>query len=298
MVRPSPLGLQHYADVYVGQQARQYITEYDLEQPWCCWVSFGGPHEPWDTPEPFASLCDPLAMPRARRAPEGVAGRPLGELDRMLASAVDPSVDDIAAMRANYAGNIALIDEQIGQIFAAIKGRGEWENTIVVLVSDHGEMNGDAGLIYKSNFLDGAVRVPLIVRTPEMVEAAVSEALVEWIDIGPTLVEMAGGRVDYPQFGCSLNPVLEDPRVEHRTEVIAELVGEIMLLDHQWKVALNCAGQVYLLFDVQNDPDEMVNLAGRPEMAAVEDRLRLRVLERLVSTQLQGAGYRCDLHGN
>jgi choline-sulfatase len=159
-------------------------------------------------------------------------------------------------------------------------------------------MNGDAGLIYKSNFLDGAVRVPLIVRTPEMVEAAVSEALVEWIDIGPTLVEMAGGRVDYPQFGCSLNPVLEDPRVEHRTEVIAELVGEIMLLDHQWKVALNCAGQVYLLFDVQNDPDEMVNLAGRPEMAAVEDRLRLRVLERLVSTQLQGAGYSCDLHGN
>jgi arylsulfatase A-like enzyme len=94
-----------------------------------------------------------------------------------------------------------------------------------------------------------------------------------------------------------LNPVLRDPQSEHRAEAITELAGEIMLLDHQWKVALNCAGQVYLLFDVQNDPDEMVNLAGRPEMAAVEDRLRLRLLERLVSTQVQGAGYRCDLYG-
>ncbi len=298
MVRPSPLGLQHYADVYVGQQARQYITEYDLQQPWCCWVSFGGPHEPWDAPEPFASLCDPAAMPGARRAPEGVAGRPLGELDRMLASADAPSADDIAAMRANYAGNVALIDEQIGQIFAAVKERGEWGNTVVVLVSDHGEMNGDAGLIYKSNFLDGAVRVPLIVRTPEMAEAAVSEALVEWIDIGPTLVEAAGGRLDYPQFGRSLNPVLRDPQAEHRAAAIAELAGEIMLLDHQWKVALNCAGQVYLLFDVRKDPDEEVNLAGRPEVAAVEDRLRLRLLERLLSTQLQGASYRCYLHDN
>ena len=60
---------------------------------------------------------------------------------------------------------------------------------MVVLVSDHGEMNGDAGLIYKSNFLDGALRVPLVVRTPGMVGGAVSDALVEWIDIGPTLIE-------------------------------------------------------------------------------------------------------------
>ena len=51
-----------------------------------------------------------------------------------------------------------------------------------------------------------------------------------------------------------------------------------------------------MLFDVRNDPYEEVNLAGRPEAAAVEDRVRLRVLERLLSTQLQGAGYRCDVH--
>ena len=63
MVRPSPLGLEHYADAYVGQRALQYLEDYDRAEPWCCWVSFGGPHEPWDAPEPYASLCDPATMP-------------------------------------------------------------------------------------------------------------------------------------------------------------------------------------------------------------------------------------------
>ena len=298
MVRPSPLGLEHYADVYVGQQARHYIAEYDRAEPWCCWVSFGGPHEPWDAPEPFASLCDLAAMPAPRRAPEGLDDRPRGELDRMLAARPDLAPDDIAAMRANYAGNLALIDEQIGQLFATVERRGEWDNTVVVLVSDHGEMNGDAGLIYKSNFLDGAVRVPLLIRRPGMAGGAVCEAPVEWIDIGPTLIEVAGGEVDYPQFGRSLNPLLEDPQAEHRREAIAEYMGEIMLLDREWKTALNAAGEIYLLFDVQNDPEEAENLASRPEFGAVEDGLRQRLLERLVSTQLRGAGYRFDLHGH
>ena len=66
-------------------------------------------------------------------------------------------------MRANYAGNITLIDDAIGRIFSTVEERGEWEDTIVVFASDHGEMNGDYGLIYKSNFLNGAVRVPLLV---------------------------------------------------------------------------------------------------------------------------------------
>ena len=186
----------------------------------------------------------------------------------------------------------------IGQLFAAVERRGEWDNTVVVLVSDHGEMNGDAGLIYKSNFLDGAVRVPLLIRRPGTTGGVVCEAPVEWIDVGPTLIEVAGGEVDYPQFGRSLNPLLEDPQAEHRREAISEYMGEIMLLDREWKVALNAAGQIYLLFDVQNDPEEAENLAGRPEFAAIEDSLRRRLLERLVSTQLQGASYRFDLHGN
>ena len=287
LVRPSTLGLENYADVYVGQQAKQYLQNYDRQEPWCCWVSFGGPHEPWDTPEPYASMYDPETMPPAiPRPPTGE--RPQGHLDRLM-QRINPAFEpgEIARLRADYAGNVTLIDDQIGEILDAIAGRGELENTVIVHTSDHGEMNGDYGLIYKGNFLNGAVRIPLLVRTPDSTNAgSICESPVEWIDIGPTLVELAGGELQHRQFGESLGPVLTQPEATHRDFAISEIQGEIMLLNQEWKAALNADGEIYLLFDVQNDPNETENLAGRPEVADIETALRLQILERLMQTQL------------
>ena len=293
LVRPSTLGFENYADVYVGQQAKRYLQNYNREEPWCCWVSFGGPHEPWDTPEPYANMYAPEEMPPAiPRQPAG--DRPKGYLDRLM-ERMNPSFEsgEIGRLRANYAGNVALIDAQIGEILDAIRARGEFENTVIVHTSDHGEMNGDHGLIYKSNFLNGAVRIPLLVRTPKASgvqtppTGAVCENPVEWIDIGPTLVELAGGELEHRQFGKSLCPVLADSEATHRDFAISEIHGEIMLLNQEWKAALNTDGEVYLLFNVQNDPDETHNLAGKPEVADIETALRLQILERLVQTQLR-----------
>ena len=149
-------------------------------------------------------------------------------------------------------------------------------------------MNGDYGLIYKSNFLNGAVRIPLLVRTPDATYAgSICDSPVEWIDIGPTLVESAGGELVHRQFGKSLCQVLTRPESTHRDFAISELQGEIMLLNQEWKAALNANGEVYLLFDVENDPNETENLAGRPEVADIETALRLQILERLMQTQLE-----------
>ena len=83
VVRPTILGLENDADVYVGQQAKQYLKNYNREEPWLCWVSFGGPHEPWDAPEPYASLYDPNGMlPPVPRQPAG--NRPRGHLDNLM----------------------------------------------------------------------------------------------------------------------------------------------------------------------------------------------------------------------
>ena len=288
LVRPSVLGLENYADVYVGQQAKQYLQNYDRQEPWCCWVSFGGPHEPWDTPEPYASMYEPENMPPA--IPRPLAGeRPQGHLDKLM-QRVNPAFEEgeIGRLRANYAGNVTLIDAQIGELLDTIQGRGELENTIIVHTSDHGEMNGDYGLIYKSNFLNGAVRVPLLVRTPDSDYAGtVCDSPVEWIDIGPTLVELVGGELQHRQFGKSLCPVLTQPEATHRDFAISEIENEIMLLNREWKLAMNTNGEVYLLFNVQNDPSETHNLAGSPEVAEIETALRLQILERLMQTQLE-----------
>ena len=83
-------------------------------------------------------------------------------------------------------------------------------------------------------------------------------------------------------------PVLDDPEGLHREEAISEIRGEVMLLNREWKMVLNGSGQPYLLFDLQNDPDETRNLAGLPEVADLDRNLRLRILERLVQAQLDG----------
>ena len=299
VVRASTLGLEDYADTYVGDRGREYLESYDRPEPWFCWISFGGPHEPWDAPEPYASMYSPESMPApvaAARASTatGQMERPTGGLDDRLGEGGQLSAEEVAQMRANYAGNVTLIDDAIGRIITTVQERGEWEDTVVVFASDHGEMNGDHGLVYKSNFLNGAVRVPLLVRAPGTTAAATRGAVcpspVEWLDIGPTLVELAGGEIDYEQFGRSLVPALEDPAATHRGEAISELDGEIMLLDQEWKMALNRDGQAYLLFDVKEDPREVRNLAGRSEVRQVETGLRLRVLERLMRSQLKRLG--------
>ena len=76
VVRPLVLGLDDYADVYVGQQAKKYLENYQRSEPWFCWVSFGGPHEPWGPPKPYASLYDMEQMSAPIPRPEG--GRAIG----------------------------------------------------------------------------------------------------------------------------------------------------------------------------------------------------------------------------
>lgn len=291
VVRPTILGLENDADVYVGQQAKQYLTNYNREQPWFCWVSFGGPHEPWDAPEPYANMYDPNSMPPPiPRIPKG--NRPSGDLDsRMNTPRFNPQFEkgEVAKLRADYAGNVTMIDDQIGEILEAIHARGELDNTVIVVCSDHGEMNGDYGMIYKKNFLNSSVRIPFLVRTPDTLSNGainhICESPVEWMDIGPTLVELAGGKMNHHQFGKSLCPILDGSELKHREFAISQFSGETMLLNQEWKIALNTRNEPYLFFDVHNDPDETNNLAAVPKMKVLETELRSQILEHRSQTQ-------------
>ncbi|MBT6143945.1 MAG: sulfatase-like hydrolase/transferase [Gemmatimonadetes bacterium] len=290
VARPSPLPFDEYADVYVGRRAREYLTAYDRPEPWCCWVSFGGPHEPWDTPDSHGKLYDPADMPAPAPLPGWATqdARPQGYLHEQLSRRPTLAPGDVPAMRANYAGNVALIDEQIGALLQTIEARGELDNTVIVFTSDHGELNGDYGLIYKSVLLGGAVRVPLIVRTPETarVGGAVTDTPAEWIDAGATLVEAAGATTGYCQFARSLLPTVADPQRPHRREACSEHQGELMLLDERYSGVVNREGQLYLLFDHVADPLEQHNLVGTAQASAIEADVRFRLLEHLLRTQV------------
>jgi choline-sulfatase len=225
-------------------------------------------------------------MPEPIRAQDDGHDRPRGFLDRKLADGGVPfEPGDVARLRANYAGNVTLIDDQISDILRVVEERGELDRTIITLVSDHGEMNGDHNLIYKQNFLNPAARVPVIVRLPPAAgggTGAVSDAMVELMDVGATVVELAGGRAVDGSLARSLVPVVADPSRSHRKVALSELRREAMVADAEWKLAVNRENQVYMLYDLEADPLETRNLAGLPEYEEVTERL-VRRLRRRVS---------------
>lgn len=276
VVRQSPLPFELYPDVYVARRATEYLRNYDGGQPWFCWVGFPGPHEPWDAPEPYGSRYKPEAMPAPAPRMRRLSSEPTGFLDRRLEEQIPFEDGDVAKMRANYAGSVSLIDDQIAAILQVVEERGELDRTVVAFASDHGEMNGDHGIIYKKAFLNGAVRIPFIVRVPGddgFAKGAVSSVPVELIDLGATLTQLAGGRNPKPSRARNLLPLLKDPDRDHHPVVVSGLRKEIMVATTDWRMVLTRAGRPYVLFDLKNDPEESTNLIGDPAYDDIVDDL-------------------------
>ena len=287
--KPTPLPTEAYYDVYVGTESRKYLEEYSGEKPWFCHVSFGGPHEPWDAPRPYSEMYAPDDMPKPLpQTADAKPDRPRGMVDANFNKLNCRCSEETAAeLRANYSGTVTLIDEQIGALIKTIKRRGEWDNTVVLLTSDHGELNGDHGMVKKRNFYRGALNIPLIIRTPETVgrDEHFCDALTSFLDVGTTLTDYAGGTQDYIQFGRSLKPLIENGGTEFRDCVISELSGELMYMDRKWKMVTNAQGEVYQLFDLENDPDELLNMAGAEEYRKKEEELTIRLFRELAGTR-------------
>jgi len=198
--------------------------------------------------------------------------------------------DDIRRLRANYYGKIALLDRWFGEIFAACEEHEFMDDLLVVFWSDHGEMAGDHHLLHKSRFFESALRVPFMVRWPGRVPAGKqSSALTETVDIMPTILEAVGVEPRRPCMGRSLWPVLRDPSETVRDAVFSEVERggrrNMMVRTERHKYAVHDGGEGYMLYDLQEDPQERENLVGHPDRAALEAEMRDRLLRHLCETQ-------------
>jgi arylsulfatase A-like enzyme len=141
-------------------------------------------------------------------------------------------------------------------------------------------MNGDHGLLFKGNFLDAAIRIPLIVRPPLGTGAAAARrdrSLVELIDVGATIADYAGAVRPAASHAVSLRPAIEDAAPGPRDAAITEFLGHVALIDAEWKIELAPDETATLLFDRNRDPGEQTNLAHDERHRAVVERLRARV---------------------
>jgi len=288
---PSPLPEEEYMDSYVGRVACEYLEAYDDSRPFALFVGFPGPHEPWDPPGRWAKMYDPEAMPAAIPPEEPQEWTP-----DYVAAALRPSYADaltpqkIAEIRARYYGKISLVDYWVGELLRVLDERGWAENTLVVFWSDHGEMAGDHGWLHKQLFYEQSVRVPLLMRWPERIDTGqVRGGLVSTVDLPPTILEVAGAEAGPNAMGVSLWAHVGDEERELRGAVFSEIapapLGNIMVRTKRWKYAMGNDGRAWMLYDIEADPSEQVNLVGNNEYATVEAEMRELLLEFLASAQ-------------
>ena len=186
--------------------------------------------------------------------------------------------------RAGYYGLISYLDEKIGQLLDALEARGQLENTVVIHLSDHGEMNGEHGMWRKSNFYEASARVPLQIAWPGHLPAGQRlPQVVSLVDVVATMLEMAGVEAPVSLDGDSLAGLLQGQDADWKDEAFAEYCGHgvtapmAMLRRGRYKFNYSL-GDPPELYDLQGDPGEFHNLAGRSEYASVEAELRASLL--------------------
>jgi choline-sulfatase len=177
------------------------------------------------------------------------------------------------------------VDERIRDVLAALRDAGLDGDTTVVLTADHGEMLGERGLWYKMSFFEPSARVPLIVSSSGRVAPGRRAAPVSLLDLAPTLLELASVRPseELDMDGSSLVPLLEVGRAPERpSNVVAEYLAEgvtspaVMVRRGRHKL-IHCPGDPDQLYDLEDDPRELVNLAERPAHGGLHRELRAEV---------------------
>jgi choline-sulfatase len=288
LTHASPLPTEEFPDSYVGRRAVEFVENYRERKPLCLFVGFPGPHNPWDAPGDYATMYDPRAMPGPVPRPEAEPPVARGRADLAPTPGLDP--ESVGRVRANYCGKISLIDHWVGRILEAFEARGWRERLCIVFWSDHGEMAGDHGRLYKCCYHESSVRVPLIVRCPGRIPAGtVSDALAETVDIPATILDAAGLEPGPRILGRSLFPAAGGKGAELRASQLSEIrhkgARNIMLRTRTHKLVLDGFGEVYALYDLATDPDEQNNLAGRPDAEGLSSELRAQLFRRLLAAQ-------------
>ncbi|WP_137700284.1 choline-sulfatase [Marimonas lutisalis] len=250
------------------------------EGPFMLTVSFTNPHPPYKVPRKYWEIYAEAEMPLPHY-PDDMDDR-YSDFDRAFLRWYGLDRKDIrdprhlTAMRRGFAALAHYVDDKVGELLDVLEEQGLRENTIVIVTSDHGEMLGEKGLIQKRSFYEWSSRIPLIIDYPGAAPATV-DTPVSLIDLPATLIDIAGETPVRPLEGRSLLPAIMGEALDE-VPVISEYHGEgimrpsFMIRQGDWKYHY-CHGSAPQLYNMREDPGEWANLAGQPEVAAIEAEL-------------------------
>ncbi|MDP2520784.1 alkaline phosphatase family protein [Shimia thalassica] len=274
---------------YITSRAMDFIREAG-DTPWCLHLSYIKPHWPYIVPAPYHDMygpethLDPVRSEAERTDPHPVYGAFMEE--RVSRAFCDDGTR--TRVLTAYMGLIKQIDDQIGRLMGFLDDQGITDDTMIVFTSDHGDYLGDHWMGEKELFHDASARIPLIVVDPrpeaDATRGVKSSALVEAIDVVPTILNYFDGE-DVPHIieGKSLQPILHGQldslrdfavseydysmrNVRKRLGVSVQDAKLTMLFDGRWKYTF-AEGFRPMLFDLETNPDEFVDLGGDPAYA-------------------------------
>ena len=276
-----PLPEEFHGSHWIADRAIRYIrSRATRTRPFLLWAGFIHPHPPLAVPENWAHLYDGKVPPHT--SPITPLSK-FAEENKCIADLPDEA--SINRVRELYACAVSFMDYNVGRILKALDETGLRDNTLVVFVSDHGELLGDLDTYQKFLPYDASCRVPFLMRWPGHIQPGSRRTdFVDLNDLLPTFLDAAGTAytADYELPGESLLTAhgKKDRSVQY-VEHQRENKRWCCLMDHRYKF-VHHYGEAEELFDLESDPGEQVNqLYGTPsaEALAARDRLRAKLLE-------------------
>ncbi|MDP6036996.1 MAG: sulfatase-like hydrolase/transferase, partial [Candidatus Latescibacteria bacterium] len=246
-----------------------FMNGHDSDDPFFAYLSFMAPHDPRTMPKEYLDMYDPEDMP----LPENfLGGHPFdnGNLKGRDESLAGWPRDPAETKRhiAEYYGMITHLDAQVGRVLEALEAAGKADDTIIVFAGDNGLAVGQHGLFGKQNSYEHSVRVPLVFAGPGIPEGERRDDYVYLLDIYPTLCGLLGISTPDSAEGQNLKGVMDDANVQVReTLFTAYCEYQRMVKDDRFKLIEYVVDgrRTTQLFDLENDPLEISNLADDPD---------------------------------
>lgn len=287
----SPLPAEAHPSQWIGDASRRFIQRAARgRRPWCLFSSFIHPHPPFAPPKPWHKLYRAPGMPLPHAPANSTALQTWINRLQNRYKYRDRGIDLnlLRQMKAYYYASISFVDFQVGRILDALEATGQLDRTLILFMSDHGELLGDFNCFGKRSMHDASVRVPLIVRQPGSYPAgARCRTAVSLVDVYPSLLAAAGG-IEPPAGGLDGVDLATLARRRATGRVVFSQfsqgpTGIYLAASADWKYVWSAGDGREFLFDRRHDPGEADNLAASPRGGDAKAALREALLTHLKS---------------
>lgn len=260
----------------VGGSEQLPPPEREEHRPYLLCVSYHHPHEPFHVPQDLWDRFADLDVGLPAQDPD----LPQSQMDRWVNAfhGVDDvplhDPDRLTQLRRAYLCLVAYIDDKVGHLIEVLTETGQRDDTVIMFTSDHGDMLGERGMVQKRCFYEPSANIPLIVNGPGRVRQGIVDTPVSLVDVLPTILNIASVENALPVDGVNIVEDVLDPARTIYSEYHSEGVYAPCFAVRSGRYKLIYVhGDDHQLFDVKDDPGERVDLAGRPELAEVENAL-------------------------